>query len=302
MASDFENQVRARNEKINAQMRATNDKINARTGRPLGMAIVVGLILGLALLGSLIFFKPFFMVFAAALIGFTAYELASALRIGGRDVPRIPTIVAAVAVVPAAFFWLAPGHWFATLGGIAFIAIWRLVELVRPSARASAKNVFLDLAAGTFIMIYIAFMGAFTVLLTAQDGGEWWTLAFLIVVISVDMGAYATGLAFGKHPMAPVISPKKTWEGFAGSVAAAVIAGVLTAIFMLHQPWWVGVILGVVMVATATSGDLTESLIKRDLGIKDISSFLPGHGGFLDRVDSSLLSAAAAYALFLIFT
>lgn len=302
MASDFENQVRATNDKINAQVRATNDKINARTGRPLGMAIIVGVLLGGALLCSLIFFKPFFMVFASALIGFTAYELASALRLAGRDVPRIPTIIAAVAVVPAAFLWLAPGHWFATLGGIAFIAIWRLVELLRPSARSSAKNVLLDLAAGTFIMVYVAFMGAFTVLLTAQDGGQWWTLAFLIVVISVDLGAYATGLAFGKHKMAPIISPKKTWEGFAGSVAAAVLAGVLTAIFMLHQPWWVGVILGLVMVATATSGDLAESLIKRDLGIKDISSFLPGHGGFLDRVDSSLLSAAAAYALFLIFT
>ncbi len=291
MASDFENQVRA-----------TNDKINARTGRPLLRAIAVGLLLGFALLFSLIVVKPFFMVFAAALIGFTAYELASALRIGGRDVPRIPTVIASIAIVPAAFFWLAPGHWLVTLAGIAVIALWRLVELVRPTARASAKEVLLDLAAGTFIMVYVAFMGAFTVLLTAQDGGQWWTLAFLIVVISVDIGAYATGVAFGRHPMAPVISPKKTWEGFAGSVAAALLAGILTSIFMLHQPWWVGVILGLVMVATATSGDLAESLIKRDLGIKDISSFLPGHGGFLDRIDSSLLSAAAAYALFLIFT
>lgn len=302
MASDFENQVRATNDRINAQVKATNDKINARTGRPLAMAIIVGLILGFALLFSLILLKPFFMVFAAALIGFTAYELASALRLAGRDVPRLATVVAAIAVVPAAYIWLAPGHWFATLGGIALIAIWRLVELVRPSARASAKNVLLDLGAGTFIMVYVAFMGAFTVVLTANDGGQWWTLAFLIVVISVDLGAYASGLAFGKHPMAPLISPKKTWEGFAGSVVAAVLAGVLTAVFMLHQPWWVGVILGLVMVATATGGDLAESLIKRDLGIKDISSFLPGHGGFLDRIDSSLLSAAAAYALFLLFT
>jgi phosphatidate cytidylyltransferase len=102
--------------------------------------------------------------------------------------------------------------------------------------------------------------------------------------------------------MAPVISPGKTWEGFAGSAAAAVIAGVLTAIFMLQQPWWVGVIFGLVMLGTATAGDLSESLIKRDLGIKDSSSWLPGHGGFLDRVDSSLLSGAAAFALFLIFT
>ena len=159
-----------------------------------------------------------------------------------------------------------------------------------------------DLGAGAFIMAYVAFMAGFTVLLTAQDGGQWWTLAFLIVVISVDTGAYATGVAFGKHPMAPTISPKKTWEGFAGSVAAAIIAGVLLAVFMLGQPWWVGVILALTIVATATSGDLAESLIKRDLGIKDISTWLPGHGGFLDRVDSSLLSAAAAYALFLIFT
>ncbi|MEP6480856.1 MAG: phosphatidate cytidylyltransferase [Rhodoglobus sp.] len=312
MASDFENQVRATNEKINAQVRATNDKINAqvratndkinaRTGRPLLRAILVGLILGFALLFSLIVFKPFFMIFAAALIGFTAYELASALRIGGRDVPRIPTVIAAVAVVPAAFFFLVPGLWFATLGGIAFVTLWRLVELIRPSARTSASNALRDIAAGAFIMVYVAFLGGFTVLLTAQEGGQWWTLAFLIVVISVDVGAYATGVAFGKHKMAPVISPGKTWEGFAGSVAAALIAGILLSIFMLHQPWWLGVILGVVIVATATGGDLTESLIKRDLGIKDISSFLPGHGGFLDRIDSSLLSAAAAFALFVIF-
>ena len=294
MASDFEN--------FENQVRATNDKINARTGRPLFRAIAVGLLLGFALLFSLIVLKPFFMVFAAALIGFTAYELASALRIAGRDVPRIPTVIVALAIVPASFFWLDSGHWLVTLAGIAFIGLWRLAELVLPSTRTSVKAVLLDLAAGTFITVYVAFMGAFTVLLTAQDGGQWWTLAFLIVVISVDIGAYATGVAFGRHPMAPVISPKKTWEGFAGSVAAALLAGILTAIFMLHQPWWVGVILGLVMVATATSGDLAESLIKRDLGIKDISSFLPGHGGFLDRVDSSLLSAAAAYALFLIFT
>ncbi len=150
-------------------------------------------------------------------------------------------------------------------------------------------------------MIYVAFMAGFTVLLTAQDGGQWWTLAFLIVVVAVDTGAYASGLAFGKHLMAPTISPKKTWEGFAGSVAAALIAGILLAIFMLQQPWWVGVILALAMVLTATSGDLAESLIKRDLGIKDISSFLPGHGGFLDRLDSALLSGAVAYALFLIF-
>lgn len=285
-----------------AQVRATNEKINARTGRPLGLALTVGIGLGLALLGSLIFVKEFYMLFAALLVVFTSFELASALRFAGRDVPRIPVVIASVAVVPASFYWLAEGHWLVTLAGIAFISLWRLVELVAPSRRASPLDVLKDLGAGAFIMAYVAFMAGFTVLLTAQDGGQWWTLAFLIVVVSVDTGAYASGLTFGKHPMAPNISPKKTWEGFAGSVAAAVIAGVLLALFMLQQPWWVGVILGLTIVATATMGDLAESLIKRDLGIKDISTWLPGHGGFLDRVDSSLLSAAAAYALFLIFT
>ena len=291
MASDFE-----------AQVRATNDKINARTGRPLVRAIVVGLMLGLALMASLLIVKELFMVFAGALVGFTAWELASALRFAGRRVPRVPALIAALAVVPAAFYWLAAGHWLVTLAGIALVVVWRLAELVKPAARTSAREVLLDLGAGVFIMMYIAFMAGFTVLLTAQDGGQVWTLAFLIVVVSVDVGAYATGLTFGKHPMAPTISPKKTWEGFAGSVAAAVVAGILTAIFMLEQPWWVGLILGGMLVVTATGGDLAESLIKRDLGIKDISTWLPGHGGFLDRVDSSLLSGAAAYALFLVFT
>ncbi len=291
MASDFETQARA-----------ANDKINARTGRPLLRAIGVGLLLGGSLLVSLLIIKELYMVFAGALVAFVAYELVTALRSAGRDVPRVPTVVAAVAIVPATFYWLDEGHWWVTLGGIAVVSLWRLVELVRPGARATPKNVLLDLGAGAFIMVYVGFMAGFTVLLTAQDGGQWWTLAFLIVVVAVDTGAYASGLAFGKHLMAPTISPKKTWEGFAGSVAAALLSGILLAIFMLQQPWWVGIILALAMVLTATSGDLAESLIKRDLGIKDISSFLPGHGGFLDRLDSALLSGAVAYALFLIFT
>ncbi len=291
MVSDFE-----------AQVRATNDKINARTGRPLLRAILVGLTLGAALLVSLIVVKELYMLFAAALIGFTSFELASALRFAGRDVPRVPTVIAALAVVPAAFYWGATGHWLITLAGVVVISLWRLVELLRPSNRVSPRDLLKDIGAGAFIMAYVAFMGGYTVLLTAQDGGQWWTLAFLIVVVAVDTGAYASGLAFGRHKMAPIISPGKTWEGFAGSVVVAIVAGVLLALFMLGQPWWVGIILGVVLVGTATIGDLSESLIKRDLGIKDISTWLPGHGGFLDRVDSSLLSGAAAFALFLIFS
>lgn len=290
MVSDFESQVRA-----------TNDKINARSGRPLLLAIVIGLTLGVALLVSLVFVKELFMLFAGVLVAFTSWELATALRISGRDVPRIPAVVAALAVVPAAFYWGAAGHWFMTLAGIALVAIWRLAEVASPAKRVSTPALLRDLGGGVFVMVYVAFMANFIVLLTAQEGGQWWTLAFLIVVVSVDTGAYASGVLFGKHPMAPTISPKKTWEGFAGSALVALVAGVLLALFMLQQPWWVGLILGATMVATATTGDLAESLVKRDLGIKDSSSLLPGHGGFLDRVDSSLLSGAAAYVLYVIF-
>jgi len=216
-------------------------------------------------------------------------------------VPRLPSVLAGLAIVPAAFYGGATGQWIALLVGIAAVSAWRLVELARPSHQKPASVVLRDVGAGAFVQIYCAFLGSFMVLLSAQPNGAAWTLSALIIVIAVDTGAYATGLNFGKHPMAPRISPKKTWEGFAGSVAASLIAAVLTSWLMLDEPWYFGFLLGGVIIATATIGDLSESLIKRDLGIKDISTWLPGHGGFLDRLDSTLPSAAVAYGLYLIF-
>ncbi|MEO7122964.1 MAG: phosphatidate cytidylyltransferase [Lacisediminihabitans sp.] len=300
-ANAFKNDFQAELKVTRAHIDAANEKIEARTGRNLPLAILIGLGLGLLMLFSLIVYKWLFMIFAGAIIGFTAFELASALRYAGRDVPRWPTAIAAVAMVPAAFYLDDGGHWLVLIAVIVFVAVWRLAELIIPAHRGTARGVGRDLAAGTFVQIYVSFLASFAVLLDSKQGGEWWTLAFLILVIAIDTGAYASGLLLGKHKMAPRISPKKTWEGFAGSVVVALIAGVLLAVFMLHQPWWFGLIFGAVIVFTATTGDLTESLIKRDLGIKDISTWLPGHGGFLDRLDSILPSAAAAYALFLIF-
>ncbi len=293
--------IRAQFATTKAQLDHANEKIEARAGRNLPLAILFGLVLGVSMLLSLIVVKSLFMIVAAVLITFTALELASALRFAGRDVPRLPTVIAGVALVPAAFYLGDSGQWLAFLGCVGFVALWRTVEITRPSHRGSVTDYAKDIAAGTFIQAYVPFLGTFAVLLTAQEGGEWWTLAFLVVVVLTDIGAYASGLLFGKHPMAPRISPKKTWEGFAGAVIVALVAGLLFAIYLLDQPWWVGLIFGATMVLTATIGDLTESLIKRDLGVKDISTWLPGHGGFLDRLDSILPSAAAAYALFLIF-
>ena len=302
--------IEARAHDIEAQVRATNDKINERTGRPILLAIVVGVALGAALLVSLLIFKDLFVIFAGALIIVASLELATALRVSGRDVPRAPVIIGAVLVVPASFYAIdasrglsnEAGHWLASLLAVVLVVVWRLAEQLIPSRRATGSAVSRDLGAGAFIVLYTIFLPSFFVLLVAQENGQWWALAALIIVVSVDTGAYASGLAFGRNKMVPSISPNKTWEGFAGSVAAAVLAGVLLALLMLQQPWWVGVIMGLTIVLTATVGDLTESLIKRDLGVKDISTWLPGHGGLLDRLDSALPSAAAAYALFIIFS
>jgi phosphatidate cytidylyltransferase len=284
-----------------SQFEATSERIQARTGRNLIFAIGIGLVLGAVLLTSLIFVKALFMIVGALAIGFAALELATALRTaGGRSIPRIPTIAAALAVVPAAYYWGADGRWFVILGGVAFVLLWRLIENLAPSRRTSGGDLLRDLVTSAMIQVYVTALGSFAILLVAQNDGQWWVLAFIIAVVGTDVGAYASGLLFGKHPMAPTISPKKTWEGFAGAALVAVVAGVVLALFMIHEPWWFGVIFGLVLLGTATLGDLAESLIKRDIGIKDMSSWLPGHGGFLDRLDSILPSAAAAYALFLI--
>lgn len=292
---------------ISAQVRATRvqieqarDRINKRTGRNLLFAVVFGLILGFSMLFSLIVVKELFLVVAGVLIGFAAFELAGALRHAGRDVPRIPTVLAVAVVVLPTYYGQAFGQWVGLIAALLLVTVWRLLELLVPAHRAPRREVVRDLGAGILVQLYVTFLGSSAVLLTAQPDGQWWTLAFLVLVISIDTGAYASGLTFGKHPMAPKISPKKTWEGFAGSLAVALVAGVLLATLMIGQAWWFGILFGLIMLATATVGDLAESLIKRDLGIKDISSWLPGHGGFLDRLDSILPSAAAGYALYLI--
>ena len=307
--ADIEARAEQAREEIEAQFKhardqfdQTQEKIKARTGRNLLAAIAIGVVLGGMLLVSLLFYTWLFIPFAAALAGLTVWELATALRREGRDVPRVASIVVAVAVVPLAYFFHVPGLWFGILGAIAAITVWRLVELAWPSRRASAGAVFADLGAGVFVQLYVTFMAGFYVVLAGEEGGQWWVLAALIIVVVADTGAYAAGLNFGKHKMAPRISPGKTWEGFAGAAIASMTAGTLLAIFMLQQPWWEGLVMGLVLMLVGTMGDLIESLIKRELGIKDISGWLPGHGGFLDRLDSILPSAAVAYAFFLIFS
>ncbi|MBB1196860.1 phosphatidate cytidylyltransferase [Curtobacterium flaccumfaciens] len=294
--TDFEAQLRQRK----ADFGARNEALTARTGRNLPAAIGIALAFAVVMLGTLLLWPPSFMVVAAFLLGVGVYELTSAMRFAGRDVPRIPSVAVAIATVPAAFLLGQVAALFTLLGGIVLISVWRLLEVAVARQKPPAGNVARDLTNGLFVQAYISLLGACVVLLSAQPDGNLWVIGFILVVVAVDTGAYATGLNLGKHPMAPRISPKKTWEGFAGSVAASIVVGILVAVFMLGLPWWTGVLLGVLISGSATLGDLTESMIKRDLGIKDISSFLPGHGGLLDRIDSILPSAAVAYVLYLV--
>jgi phosphatidate cytidylyltransferase len=158
-----------------------------------------------------------------------------------------------------------------------------------------------DVAAGLFALAYLPLMASFVALMLAPADGPRRTVVFLILVVCSDVGGYAAGSLLGRHLLVPKISPKKTWEGSAGAALACVVAGAILLPTVLHAPVWQGVVLGVAAVATATLGDLSESMIKRDLGIKDMGTVLPGHGGALDRIDAMLVSAPVIWLLLTIF-
>jgi phosphatidate cytidylyltransferase len=151
------------------------------------------------------------------------------------------------------------------------------------------------------VIVYLPFMAGFLMLTLATDNGPWRVIVFILLTISNDIGGYFAGIFYGKHPIAASISPKKSWEGFAGSVLMQSVVGALSFMFLLDAPWWQGVIAGLVLSITATGGDFAESAIKRDLGVKDMGSFLPGHGGMMDRLDSLVPNAFASWALFTVF-
>lgn len=280
------------------QLDQANERIKQRTGRDLILAIVIGLAFGGALLASLLFVKILFVPFAlaAALLG--VWELTRALRSSGRRVDVAPQLAAATLLVLAAYFaelWL---YWVALFLAVAFVIVWRLIAQMAARDGRTYGDVLADAVIGGFVQVYVPFLAGIALILLDQEGGQWWVLSFIAIAVAADTGAYAAGLAFGRHPMAPRISPKKTWEGFGGAVVASIGAGVLLALYLLELPWWGGVILGAAVLVSATLGDLGESMLKRDLGIKDMSSWLPGHGGVLDRLDSILPSATAALVMF----
>jgi phosphatidate cytidylyltransferase len=272
-----------------AAEQATGDKAPGRAGRNLGAAIGVGVGLGAVILLSLLLWRPAFLAVLVAAVLLGVVELTRALEAGKFHAPLVPLLVGSLAMEALAWTRGASGLVVGTLFTVLAVVLWRLA--------GGPVRYLRDAAAGALVAVYVPLLAGFAVLLLVPDDGVARVLVFIAAVVCSDVGGYAAGVLFGKHPMAPSISPKKSWEGMAGSIAACVLLGALVFAFTFHVPWWHGAIYGVALAASATIGDLGESLIKRDLGIKDMGQLLPGHGGIMDRLDSLLPSAAVAYLL-----
>jgi len=259
----------------------------SRAGRNLPAAIAVGVTLVALVVCSLVFWKPAFVGVVVVALTVGVMELSKALGTAGIRVPLVPIVVGGIAMNVGAY---AEGVDVAAIAMALTVIgtfVWRMAE--------GADGFVRDTSAGLLCLSYVWLMGVFVLLMLAEDDGPWRIIAFIAVTIASDTGGYAAGVLAGKHPMAPSISPKKSWEGFAGSMTAGVVVGVLVVTLGLEGDWWAGALLGVVGVLAATLGDLSESLIKRDLGIKDMSDLLPGHGGLMDRLDSLIVVAPTAW-------
>jgi phosphatidate cytidylyltransferase len=260
-----------------------------RAGRDLPAAIAVGASLGALVIVTLFTVRIVWILLVAAAVTIGAYELVRALNVRGFRPPLLPVLGSTIAMPLTAYAAGAQGLVLALFVTVLVIMAWRLV--------GPRERLWPDVAAGVFVSVYIGFLAGFAALMTSPPDGPRRVLIFIAAVVCSDVGGYATGVLFGKHPMAPTVSPKKSWEGFAGSATACMLFGALTLHFLLHQTYWEGILYGLAVVCTATVGDLGESLIKRDIGIKDMGTLLPGHGGIMDRLDSLLCTAPIAWLL-----
>jgi phosphatidate cytidylyltransferase len=264
---------------------------NGRAGRNLPAAIAVGTSLGALVLVSLLFWRPgfVFVVAAAACIG--SWEMVRAMsHDDGPRAPLVPLLAGCVVMVTLAWFAGAEALTLGLVLTVLAAMVWRLADGPGGYQR--------DLLAAVLVAVYVPFLGSFAVLLDRPSDGAARVIVMLAAVVLSDTGGYAAGVFFGRHAMAPTVSPKKSWEGTAGSLLITASGGAVLFQFLFHVPWWHGVLFGLGVSAVAVLGDLAESLLKRDMRIKDMSHLLPGHGGLMDRLDSVLFAAPTAFVLF----
>lgn len=280
-------------------------EVNAPAGRSLSKSVAVGLGLSAIFLASILVYKELFILLAIVATAIGAWELSTALRTKGWYVPRVPAVVGSAIIMPATYFGGPVIQWLVSLGIVAALILWRTVHLVWERRKANFQT-FLrtirDFGAAAFLVIYLPLSLSFTMLMLRRpEDGQWWVLSFVATVALIDSAGYLFGRVFGKHKLAPGVSPKKTWEGLVASIIFGVASAVSFTLFLLGGSWWVGLILAGGIILASVFGDLAESLIKRDLGMKDMSKLLPGHGGLMDRLDSLLPSALMTYLVMVVF-
>ncbi|MCX4716287.1 phosphatidate cytidylyltransferase [Streptomyces virginiae] len=266
-----------------------------RAGRDLRAAIGVGVGLGAVIFASLLIVKAVFVgvIVVAVVVGL--WELTSRLQEQkGIKAPLVPLAVGGAAMVIAGYVRGAEGAWVAMALTVLAVLVWRMTE--------PPEDYLKDVTAGAFAAFYVPFLATFVAMLLTADDGPQRVITFLLLTVVSDTGAYAVGWRFGKTKLAPRISPGKTREGLFGAVAFAMAAGALCMEFLIDGgSWWQGLLLGLAVAVSATLGDLGESMIKRDLGIKDMGTLLPGHGGIMDRLDSLLPTAPVVWLLLAAF-
>jgi phosphatidate cytidylyltransferase len=267
-------------------------KKSSRAGRNLPAAIAVGVLLGALAIGTLLFAPIWWLPLLAVAIAFATHEVIRRLRDSGYALPVIPLLVGGQAMIWLPWPYGTGGLLGAYAGTVVVCMIWRLVG---QGLREQPVNYLRDMSAAVLLATWVPLFAAFTTLLIFQDHGGSRVFTVIATVVFADIGGYVAGVLFGKHLMAPAISPKKSWEGLAGSLLFGIGAAVLSVRFLLDKPAWVGVPLGLMLVITGVLGDLVESQVKRDLGIKDMGRLLPGHGGVMDRIDAMLPSAVAGW-------
>lgn len=274
------------------------DDRKSKAGRNLPVAVGAGLGMAAVVLASLLIQPVAFLGLAVVAIAVACWETGSAMRRGGKNVPVYPLAAAGVLIVVLAWFGGATGLLLGTAVGVAALFVWRLSE--------GATDYRTDVSAAALVLLQVPFLAGFVMLLATSendsarliDGAAAQVLIMLFTVVLSDTGGYTAGVLFGRHQMTPTISPKKSWEGLAGSVAAAALGGSVTLWAFFGVSFPLGVAFGVSVALAATLGDLSVSLLKRDLGIKDMSNLIPGHGGVMDRLDSILMVAPVAYVWF----
>ncbi|GHF23832.1 phosphatidate cytidylyltransferase [Streptomyces griseoluteus] len=264
-------------------------------GRDLSAAIGVGVGLGVVILASLFVVKAVFVGVVAVAVVVGLWELTSRLQERkGIKAPLVPLAVGGAAMVVAGYASDAEGAWVAMAFTALAVLVWRMTQ--------PPEGYLKDVTAGVFAAFYVPFLATFVAMMLTADDGAWRVLTFLVLTVVSDTGAYAVGWRFGKHKLAPRISPGKTREGLLGAIAFAMVAGALCMQFLIDDgAWWQGLVLGLAVAGSATLGDLGESMIKRDLGIKDMGTLLPGHGGIMDRLDSLLPTAPVVWLLLVAF-